>query len=168
MYVFSCIFTFIPKLIQHHSPTDLAPNPTATRTQDPAALLDLKKQRVRVDLDLPSNAMSLRLKTACEGSHADGSRTARSTKEFKREGANDKGLGGGDTRGGGSAHEAARRSVEGFTNGRNNGGGGNGGGGNEADGVPRVRGDTVRSQSHYPKNAVQTSRVEHVFICSTE
>lgn len=86
--------------------------------------------------------MSLRLKAACEG--ADGSRTARSTKEFKREGANGKGLGGGDARARASAHET-ERSVEGLKNGRN-GGGRNCGNDNEADGVPRVRA-SVRSQS---------------------
>lgn len=111
--------------------------------QDPAALVDLKKQRVRVDLDLPGNAMSLRLKAVCEGSHAESSRTARSSKESKREGHNEKGLGGGDARGVGSGHEGGR-SVEGSTRGRN-GGARNCGKDNEAD-VPRVR-DSVRSRS---------------------
>lgn len=99
--------------------------------------MDLKKQRVRVDLDLPSNAMSLRLKAVCEGSHADGSRTARSSKEFKREGVNGKGLGGGDARGRGSGDEAARN-VEGSKRG-GKGGARNCGNDDGADGVPRVR-----------------------------
>lgn len=58
--------------------------------QDPAALKDLKLQRVRVDLDLPSNAMSARLRVACESSHADGSRTARSGNDPQGRGSNGK------------------------------------------------------------------------------
>ncbi|CAN0520184.1 unnamed protein product, partial [Ectocarpus sp. 12 AP-2014] len=54
--------------------------PSLGRRIDPGTLADLKQQRVRVNLDLPRNSMSSRLKAACDGSHADGSRTARLSK----------------------------------------------------------------------------------------
>lgn len=68
---------------------------------------DLKLQRVRVDLDLPSNAMSARLRATCESSHVDGSRTARSGIDFQNRGSNGKGRGGRDATGGGSGDETS-------------------------------------------------------------
>lgn len=97
---------------------------------------DLKLQRVRVDLDLPSNAMSARLRASRESSHADGSKTARSGSDSQNRGSNGKERGGRDAPGGGSGDETSgsvgvsKRVVGHKTGGRNHT--------KENDGVPKV------------------------------
>eukprot|EP00752_Nemacystus_decipiens_P008440 g7544.t1 len=81
--------------------------PSLGKKMDPAALKDLKLQRVRVDLDLPSNAMSARLRAACGTSHADGSKTARSGNDSQSLGSNGNGRRGKDAPGGGAGDKAS-------------------------------------------------------------
>lgn len=104
--------------------------------QDPAALADLKQQRIRVDLDLPSNAMSSRLKGAFQGNYPDGSRTARLSEDDRDRRAGGRGQAGGVSRGGGSDDEGvgALRGSKRGRKGRAGGAGGQSG----ADGVPQV------------------------------
>lgn len=112
-------------------------HPTSMPLQDPAALVDLKKQRIRVDLDLPSNAMSSRLKTACQGSsYPDGSRTARLSEDGRDRTVGGRGQAGGVARRGGSDDEGAGV-LRGSKRGRK-GRAGDRGGDSGADGVPQV------------------------------
>ncbi|CBJ29425.1 conserved unknown protein [Ectocarpus siliculosus] len=82
--------------------------PSLGRRIDPGTLADLKQQRVRVNLDLPRNALSSRLKPACDGSHADGSRTARSSRGHNDGRVDGNGWAGGESWSGGSGDEGAR------------------------------------------------------------
>ncbi|CAM9224809.1 unnamed protein product [Hapterophycus canaliculatus] len=81
--------------------------PSIGKKMDPVALANLKKQRIRVDLDLPSNAMCSRLKTACQGSYPDGSRTARLSEDERDRRVGGRGQADGIPRGGGSDDEGA-------------------------------------------------------------
>ncbi|CAM9297046.1 unnamed protein product [Ectocarpus sp. 4 AP-2014] len=85
--------------------------PSLGRRIDPGTLADLKQQRVRVNLDLPRNAMSSRLKAACDTSHVDGSMTARLSRGHNDGRVDGNGWAGGESWSGGSGDEGARDGV---------------------------------------------------------
>lgn len=108
-----------------------------------------------MDLDLPSNAMSARLRAAFEGSHADGSRTARSGFDLQNQSFDGKGRRGRDVHGGrGSGDELsedvrASKGVSNATGARNHA--------DKGDGVPKV-GVSVSIYCHLHVNGARCDR----------